>query len=47
MSLHESSISLRKETIDDKIDDLALKYDVWGQVCVRYALRVVGLRTEF
>lgn len=28
-------------------EDLALKYDVWAAMSVQYALRVMGLRTEF
>lgn len=40
-------MTLRKEDFDDKNDELDLKYDVWGHLCILYALWVVRIRDEF
>lgn len=47
MAFHEAAISLRQEALVDKKDEDAVKYDVWALIAIRYALRVVGLRSEF
>lgn len=46
MVMKESVISLKKKVIDEKEDEVELRFDVWVQVFVRYALRVVDLQTE-
>lgn len=43
----EDTVQLFHEEIEEKETDKASKFDVRALVSVRYALRVVGLRTEF
>lgn len=47
LAFHESAIELRSEQVKADKMDLAVEYDVWAIISVRYALRALGLRTEF
>lgn len=47
MAFEEAALQLRHEEINKRITESSKKLDVWEMVSVRYALRVLGLRTEF
>lgn len=49
-SCHDAGIDIRQEWIkstEDGAGQQATYYDVWALIAIRYALRVLGLRTEF
>ena len=47
LAFHESATQLRQEMLAENNLSEAHRYDVWSILSVRYALRVLGLRTEF
>lgn len=47
LTFHDAAIELRTEEINAKDEAKAVEFDVWAIISVRYALRTLGLRTEF
>jgi len=47
LAFHRSAIELRQEALRSEEDQKAKRCDVWALLGVRYALRALGLRTEF
>lgn len=47
MSFNQGAFLLRHEALEDKKTDVALMYDFWAIISIRYGLRITRLRAAF